>query len=62
MLVASVSIIIFGDSAVASQAMTLFTIPILIAIQMILLCAQYLAYRDVFGTEPVEAPKDQLLA
>ena len=61
-LIATMSVMLFGDSTVASQVLTLLTIPILIAIQMILLCAQYLAYRDIFGGEPVDSPGDQLLA
>ena len=61
-LVATLVIMIFDSGAIASQVMTLLTIPVLIAIQMILLCAQYLAYRDIFGVEPIRPASDQLLA
>ncbi len=62
MLVATLAVMIFGTGTLSSQVMTLVTIPVLIAIQMILLCAQYLAYRDIFGVEPVQSASDQLLA
>ena len=62
MLVATLVVMLFGGSAVASQIMTALTIPALIAIQMILLCAQYLAYRDIFSAQSIGPARDQLLA
>ena len=62
LLIASVAIMVFGSSILASQVMTVLTIPILISIQMILLCAQFLAYRDIFDSQPAQPATDQLLA
>ena len=62
MLIATLAVMLFGGSTFAGQVMTLLTIPVLISIQMILLCAQYLAYRDIFDAEPVRPASDQLLA
>lgn len=62
MLAATLVMMLFGGSAIASQIMTVLTIPALIAIQMILLCAQYLAYRDIFSAQPIDPASDQLLA
>ena len=62
MFAATVVVMVFSGSPFGGQLMTLLTVPVLIAIQMILICAQYLAYRDIFGGAPARAASDQLLA
>lgn len=62
MFAATLLIMIFSGSVIASQLLMLLTIPVLIAVQMILLCAQYVAYRDIFAIEPERPASDQLLA
>lgn len=62
MLFATLAMIVLGNNTMASQIMTLLIIPVLISMQMILLCAQYLAYRDIFGAKPPPSASGQLLA
>ncbi len=62
LLISTLIAMLAGPSATAGGIITILMVPVFLGVQMILLCGQYLAYRDIFSPADSAPVAGQILA